>query len=299
MNDITTATAANAMANANPISSPTYSIPGVKVMLEGDSGVGKTLAIVTLIEAGITPFIIFTEPGVSTISKWLADNPEVDPEKIHWHYISMSTQSWGDMETMSKNINTLSYKALTGIVDAKKAKYNQFLEVYKTCHDFVDDRTGEHFGDISDFGTDRAVFFDSLSGLSTMSMNLAVGAKPTKSPGDWGIAMDNLERFITKICTDLHCHMVLSAHISMEKDEISGGIILMAQSLGNKLSPKLPRYFDEVVHATKVGDKFAWSTASRNVSTKNRWLALGDNLPPSFVPMIESWKKAGGKIQSA
>ena len=273
-----------------------YSIPGIKVMLEGDSGVGKTYSITSLIETGITPFIIFTEPGVSTISKWLSDHPDVDPEKIHWAYISMSSQSWADMEAMSRNINTMSFKALSSVEDANKRKYDQFMKVYKLCHDFVDDRTGEHFGDISTWGPDRAIFVDSLTGLATMSMNLTVGAKPTKAPGDWGVAMDNLERLITKLCTDLTCHMVLSAHLSMEKDEVSGAISLMAQSLGQKLSPKLPRYFDDVIHCTKEGKDFFWSTASRNVITKNRWAPLADKQSPSFVPLIEAWKKAGGKV---
>lgn len=264
-------------------------------MLEGDSGSGKTHAITTMIEAGITPFIIFTEPGVSTISRWLSEHPDINPEKIHWAYVSMSSQSWADMESMAKNINTLDVKGLSNIRDAKKSKYDQFLKVYQLCHNFVDDRTGESFGDISTWGPDRCVFMDSLSGLAIMSMNLTVGAKPMKAVADWGIAMDNLERLVTKLCTDLKCHMVLSAHLAMEKDEVSGGITLMAQSLGNKLSPKLPRYFDDVILCEKKGKDFTWSTAGRNVITKNRWAELGDNLPPSFVPLIENWKKAGGK----
>lgn len=275
-----------------------YSIPGIKVMLEGDSGTGKTFAITTMIEEGITPFIIFTEPGVSTISRWLSEHPDVDPEKIHWAYVSMASQSWGDMEAMGRNINMMSFKVLSSLTDPNKGKYDQFLNIYKLCHDFIDDRTGEHFGDISTWGGDRCVFFDSLSGLSTMSMNLTVGAKPTKGKPDWGVAMDNLERFVVKLCTDLQCHMVLSAHLAPEKDEVTGAISLMAQSLGNKLSPKLPRYFDDVIFCEKVAKDFTWSTAGRNVITKNRWAALGDKLPPSFVPLIQAWKKAGGKAEA-
>jgi hypothetical protein len=260
-------------------------------MLEGESGTGKTHAISTLIEAGITPFIIFTEPGMSTLAK--LDIPE---DKCHWAYVSIATQGWDDMRSMSENINKLSFEGLSKITDAKKSKYKQFMDVYSLCHNFKCDRTGEEFGDVSQWGNDRAIIFDSLTGLATMSMNLTVGAKPTKSPADWGVAMDNLERFIIKICTDIQCHVVLTAHLAMEKDEVQGGIQLMAQSLGNKLSPKLPRFFDEVVHTRKDGAEFHWSTASRNVVTKNRYLDLSDKLKPSFVPVIEMWKKAGGKI---
>ena len=244
MSTPTTTTAAEAIAASHPTSATLpYSIPGIKVMLEGDTGTGKTYAITSMIAAGITPFIIFTEPGQATISKWLSDHPDVDPEKIHWAYISMSSQSWDDMAAMGRNINTMDFKSLSLLQDAKKRNYDQFLQVFKLAHDFVDDRTGESFGDISTWEPDRCVFVDSLSGLATMSMNLTVGAKPTKSMSDWGVAMDNLERLITKFCTDLKCHFVLSAHLAMEKDEVSGGITLMAQSLGNKLSPKASTLF--------------------------------------------------------
>lgn len=290
---MTIATPAATPAAKTPTPAP-YSIPGIKAMLEGDSGTGKTFAITTMIEAGITPFILFTEPGVSTISKWLSEHPEIDPEKIHWAYVSMSSQSWGDMEAMARNINLMDIKGLANVRDANKGKYNQFLKVYQLCHNFIDDRTGESFGDISSWGADKCLFVDSLSGLATMSMNLTVGAKPMKAVADWGVAMDNLERFVVKLCTDLQCHMVLSAHLAMEKDEVTGAISLMAQSLGNKLSPKLPRYFDDVILCEKNGKEFTWSTAGRNVITKNRWSVLADKQTPSFVPLIEAWRKAGG-----
>lgn len=279
----------------NKETSTEYSIPGVKVMLEGESGTGKTHSAMTALQAGLEVFLISTE-GVTTPAKWLTEHPEVDGSKLHWATVSVATQGWGDMEAMGKNINMMSYEALSKLADPNKRKYDQFLQIYKLCHNFVDERTGEEFGDISNFGTDKIVIFDSLSGLAIMSMALTVGAKPTKAMPDWMVAMDNLEKFVIKICIDLRCHMALTAHLSMEKDEVLGGISLMASSLGSKLSPKLPRFFDEVVHTRKDGAEFYWSTASRNVVTKNRWLALSDQLQPSFVPLIEAWKKGGGKV---
>lgn len=270
-----------------------YSIPGVTVMLLGETGTGKTHSIQTLIDAGITPFIIFTEKGMSTLAK-----ANIDPSKCHWHYISTATQDWGAMEAMAKNINKMSYETLSKLTDANKGKYDQFMQVYATCFDFVCDRTGEHFGDASTWGPDRCLVIDSLTGLSTMSMNLTIGAKPTKAMNDWMVAMDNLERFIEKCTTDLKCHFVLTGHLERETDEVTGGITLMASTLGKKLAPKLAPKFDEVIRTLNDAGDFKWATVGRNIALKTRYLDLSDKLQPTFVQLIEAWKDAGGVITS-
>jgi hypothetical protein len=269
----------------------TYTIPGFKVMLEGESGSGKTHALSTLIDAGITPMIVFTEKGMTTLGKL-----NIPEDKCHWQYLSPTTQDWEAMAKMGSNINKMSYDALTKIADPNKGKYDQFLKVLRACNDFKCDRTGETFGDASSWGTDRALVFDSLSGLSSMSMNLVVGAKPTKAMPDWMVAMDNLERFLLKVTQDLNCHVIITSHLEREQDEVTGGITLMPSTLGRKLPPKLAPMFDEVIHTVRNGSEFAWSTASRNVVTKTRLLDISDQLQPSFIPLTEAWKKAGGVI---
>jgi len=132
---------------------------------------------------------------------------------------------------------------------------------------------------------------DSLSGLNIMAMTLVVGSKPTKAMSDWGVAMDNLEKLLQKLCTDTKCHFVLTAHLERETDEVSGGIQLMASTLGRKLAPKIPRFFDDVICCQRNGSEFTWSTAALNVDLKARNLPIGDRLEPSFVPLIKHWKE--------
>jgi hypothetical protein len=273
------------------MSEHSYSIPGVKVLLEGESGSGKTHAISTLIDAGVTPFIVFTEQGMSTLAKL-----NIPEDKLHWTYLSPTTQSWDAMAKMGNSINKMSYDALTKVADSNRGQYDQFLKILKSCNNFHCDRCNKDFGDASTWGTDRALVFDSLTGLSSMSMNLVVGAKPTKAMPDWMVAMDNLERFLLKVTQDLNCHVVITSHLEREQDEVTGAVTLMPSTLGRKLPPKLAPMFDEVIHSVRNGSEFAWSTASRNVVTKTRLLSISVQLNPSFVPMIESWKKAGGAI---
>jgi hypothetical protein len=246
------------------------------IMLVGATGSGKTYSLGTLISAGITPLIIATEPGIEAVlSRYTCD-------QLHWKYIAPANPEWKDMIDSAKKINTLSFKSLAEQSDINKRKYTQFIDVLTTCNEFVCDRCGENFGDVGTWNKDRALCVDSLSGLNIMAMNLVVGSKPTKSMADWGMAMDNLERLIIKLTTSLSCHFILTAHLEREQDEITGGIQLMASTLGRKLAPRIPRFFDEVVMCKRDGDEFSWSTAARNVDLKARNLIISEKLPPSF-----------------
>ena len=82
----------------------------------------------------------------------------------------------------------------------------------------------------------------------------------------------------------------MTAHLERETDEISQGTMLMPSTLGKKLSPKIGRFFSDVVHVIRRVDKFHWSTISNNVELKARNLPLKDDLPPTFVPIIKKWR---------
>lgn len=268
------------------------SLPGVNVMLMGPSGTGKTYSIRTWLEAGVTPFCIFTEPGFEV----LGDVPET---KLHWHYIPPATADWGSMIDSAEKINQLSFESLTKLSDINKRKHSQFIEVLRCLSNFTCQRTGEQFGPVDSWGTDRVLVVDSLSGLNIMAMNLVVGSKPVKSMSDWGVAQDNLERLVQKLCMDTRCHFVLIAHSERETDEVLGGSKIMASTLGKKLAPKLPRFFSDVIFAVKEGSKFSWSTAALGADLKARNLPIADGLAPDFNPIVASWAARGGKLQRA
>lgn len=255
--------------------------PGSNTLLLGATGTGKTYSIRTFLDAGVEPFIISTEPGIEST---LGDIPK---EKLHWHYIPPASAGWADMMDSAKKINMFDLKALTGLTDINKRKYNQFVEVLQQCQNFQDQRTGQEFGDVTTWGPGRALVIDSLSGLNIMAMNLVVGSKPVKSMADWGIAMDNLERLIIKLTTDLSCYFVLTAHMERETDEVTGGTSLMASTLGRKLAPRIPRFFDDVVMCQRTNKEFTWSTTAMGADLKARNLPWANNIPPTFKTIVE------------
>jgi len=277
--------------SAAPVSAPS-SLPGVNVLLIGPSGTGKTTAIKTLIDCGITPFCVFTEPGFEVLG-------DIPPDKLHWHYVAPATTGWASMIGMAEKVNMLSLKSLSDMVDSDKSKYNQFVSFLKVFNNYTCQREGKTYGDVCSWGTDRALVVDTLTGINTMAMGAVVGGKPVRNQSDWGIAQNLVEAWFQKLCSDTRCHFIVMAHAEREVDMVSGQTKVMASTLGKALAPKLPRLFSDVVLAVKDADKFSWSTAATGVDLKARNLEIKDNLPPDFGPIIASWKKRGGTIEAA
>lgn len=272
-----------------------YSLPAPSVVLMGEVGTGKTTAIHTFLDIGVTPFVLFTDPGMGVLGKW--EQEHGGPSKgclIHWRYIPPYNPDWATMASNAQKINTLSFKALTDMPDMDKRKYSQFIDVFGCLANFTCDRCGQEFGPVDAWETDRAIIIDNMSGLSKLAMDMVAGGKPVKSMANWGVAMDQLENFSLKFSTGIRAWSVLIAHMEMEVDEITGTTRLMMSTLGRKLSPKLPRTYDEVIECYRTGDEFWWRSASTKAATKSRYLTLGDKLPPSFVPIAEAWVAAGG-----
>lgn len=258
-------------------------IPGVNVLLMGAPGTGKTHAIRTLVDAGLEVFVLFTEPGMEVLG-------DTDPEKVHWKYIAPANVGWDTFLKNAKSVNQFDAATLQKMPGMNKQAYSQFIDVLNTCQDFHCDRCNKSFGAIDEFGPDRAFVFDSLSGLNIMLLDLVVGGKPLRTLPDWGMAMDNEEKFLNKLCLGTACHFVLTTHIDRQVDEVLGGIKLMVNALGKKLGPAIPRFFSDVIHTVREGGEFSWSTASPGADTKARNLPWKDKQQPSFVPIIDQWR---------
>lgn len=266
-------------------------LPGIKVLLVGDSGTGKTFSLRTLTDAGLTPLCLFTENSFDV----LGDTPK---ERFHWMYVPPFTDSMESLKEMSMKIGTMTFEAITRSQDGKRFIDSPWMKMLSCLMEFKCERTGQSFGNIAEWGTDKVLVIDSLSGLTQASRQNVAGNRPALAPPDYGLAQRQIEVLINQICTAFRCHFVLTAHAEREIDPVMGGQKVMAATIGKALAPTLPRYFTDGILTKRSGVKFEWDTADSQAVLKARNVAIAGNLPPSFVPLVEAWKKRGGLIES-
>lgn len=264
---------------------------GPKVILMGDAGTGKTHALRTLPDLGITPFVIATEQN------FFMSTSDLLGTKMHYKYIPpMPENSFSAVESMLKNINILSYENLTKVVDPFKQASNKLIDVVATCNKFVCDCCKRDWGNVATWNTDRALVLDSFTGTSDMAFALVVGNKPVRSMPDYQVAQNALRMLLGPLTSQTKCMFVLVAHLDREVDQITGGTTLTIKSVGQKLGPDLPRLFSDVIRTRRMGASFTWDTADSQSTVVARHLPFAANQAADFKPLIEGWKKKGGTI---
>ena len=265
---------------------PSRPVPMPNVLLVGDSGSGKTTAIRTIVEAGLETFVIFTEPMMDL----LADLPA---DKLHWRYIPPTTGSWDETLQKLEMMAPLAWDAISKMTnDPLKSKYTQWYNFVHTFAHFHCDRTGQDYGDVTEWGYDRALVIDGLSGVNKLALQFICGSSVAKTLPQWGAAIDlEMGLVAEKLCFDTTCLYVLIAHLDFNKDELTGAIKFVPNALGKANGPELPKSFNDTVHAIRDGQKFRWSTTTYNVDVKGRNLPMADNLPPHFGYLLSAWQK--------
>lgn len=266
-------------------------IPGIKALVIGGAGSGKTYSLRTWIEAGITPFCLFTENSFDVLG-------DIPKEKLHWTYINPTQTGVKALLDAAQKVSTMNADMIQKTHDMSRAAANKFIPMLNAIANFKCDRTGETFGDVTTWGTDRVFVLDSLSGMTLAATKLAVGEKYAMTQPEFQIAMKTIENLIIQICTGFHCHAVVTAHPEREVDEVNGGVRVYPSTLGRKLAPVLNRYFTDVYMAKRTGTKFVWDTADGQADLKARNMPIGSELPPSYFPLVQAWQKRGGIIEA-
>ena len=272
------------------------------ILLMGPSGSGKTHSLSTLIEAGLEVFVLSTEPrGIETFLDVLAAK-KLPLTKAHWRYIPPARRG---IDILIKQANMVSFLDQKGLADQKAgprtdAQWIQFLEAIAN---FKCERDGKEYGPVDSWGPDRAFVIDSLTGISSMAMDITIGTKVTANPGEWGTAQNLIRQLLLLCQSSLNCFFILTAHTERENNEITGIQQIMASTVGAKLAPKLPQFFSEVVEAYTVsqGDTriHLWSTNTPNYNVKNRALPISTKLEPTFAPVVAAHKARLAQIEPA
>lgn len=270
-------------------------------LLMGPTGSGKTFSISTLAEAGLEVFVVVTEPtGVdSLLDAW--NKKGLDINKLHYCTVYPASAGWTAMKDMATKITHMGYADISNLKSGiGKEHMKQFPKLLANMENFCCERTQQSYGDVTTWGPDRALALDSMSGVSIITLQHTVGFKPSPHQGEWGIAMSTTEMLILKLSSDCQCFFVLTAHIEKEPDEITGMARVSVSTLGRKLAPKIPRFFSEVIRARKdPNGAFKWATQDSEADLKNRALPSSANLDPSFVPVVEAYRRRVAAVSTA
>jgi len=274
-------------------------LAGPKVLLMGQSGTGKTYSLGTLTDwaaaNGKEVFALFTENGLETLLGYWRDKSKEVPDCLHWHSTLTKPLPLSTLMKSAENVGKLSYESITKMIDPDRGSNNAFYKILAACSNFKDDRTGKEFGSIDSWGADRIFVLDSLTELSNACMKMVIGSKPTASQPDYGVAQNNLMNFL-RLCTQgLSCTFILTAHVTREKDEITGSVKTMVSAIGVALSPQIPTLFSDVIFTVRENVEFFWDTAAFNVDTKTRSLGYRSKIKPDFAQIMSVWLQRGGK----
>lgn len=284
------------LVTTHQLASPKSALPGVNVLLMGPAGTGKTHSIGTLVDSGVEVFYLGLEPGLESLLGYFTDRGKPIPDNLHWHQLDAPKSSFSDMIESATRINTMALDSLAKMSDPKRSNHNQFIQLLTALNNFPDDRTGQKFGCVDTWTPSRALVMDGMAGLCRAAMSLVVGGKPVRNQSDWGIAMDQVEKFLFQTTNSCRCHLVLLAHVERETDAVLGGVKISLSALGNKLGPKLTPMFSDVILTVREGSKFTWDTGSAMADVKTRNLPIASANAADFGLIIKKWQSRGGVI---
>lgn len=219
---------------------PSKSSP-LKLLVLGDSGTGKTGALVSLIRAGYNVRVLDADRGMDILWNLLKDEPEAVRARLTWEEVI-------DEKTVNA-AGLVTYKGTpSGFSRAMK-----LLNGWKT-EDY-------DLGPITSWTLNDVLVIDSLTFLSTSAMAgvLALaGRLPPAHPQiqDWGAAMDRIENLLGLLFSPaVPCHVIINSHLTYIQPEGEGEGVVRAypSTLGTKLPPKVGRFFNTMLLAKSEG----------------------------------------------
>lgn len=225
-----------------------------KLLLVGDSGVGKTGALMSLAAAGYKLRIIDFDNGVDILRGYCTD------EKSPYLKLNPKVAENIVFETLADPMKNLNGKLVPAKAQAW-ARMTGLLQHWKG--------EGYDLGPVASWDTDCVLVIDSLSMACDAAMNYhlaingALGATRTQNEGRRDIGqVQNMIRELLKLLYEqsIRCNVIVMAHITMVDEmggrpegEASGPIRGYPSAVGRALSPHIPRWFNTVLYANVVG----------------------------------------------
>lgn len=222
-----------------------------KLLVLGDSGSGKSGALASLAAAGYSLRIIDVDNGLDILRSYLTDPSSPYPKE---------SAARVEYETVTDSMRTQGGK----LVPVKASSWQRSIDLLQNWKTET-----ANFGNISTWTNKDVLVIDTLSILADqalkfcLSLNMRLGQKPHQS--DWGDAQVLVQGLLETLYDDaVKCNVVVNCHIKYSEDPITGAMKCFPESVGKALSPKIAKYFNNVVRCQTSGNSRKIITTSSN-----------------------------------
>lgn len=234
----------------------------VKLLILGNSGAGKTSSLATLAAAGYRLFICDFDNGLDIL---------MDPKVLAPEH--------------RKNI---FYRALQDklvkVGDKLIPRATAWQDFMKCLGDWKE--PSGSLGNITTWGDRDVLVVDSLTFATQRAFDdaLQLGGRLGQRAQiqDYGAALENIEATLEMLYgSACGCNVVMTAHLMFQGDEMTGTRKALPNVLGQKLAPKVPRFFNNMILAEK---SVVGNTVNRRFKTIGTHLVDLKTSKPGSVP---------------
>lgn len=271
-----------------------------KLLYIGESGAGKTGSLVPLARAGYRLCILDFDNGLDVLAKILQSPTNLDKTPKSPAQLAIDQKALANVffKTCTDKRKTVGGKIIPAGVPQAWSKGITMLD------NWVDGDI--KLGPASSWDSKTILVIDSLTLMSmaafmhVLTLNGRAGAQPQIQ--DWGAAMQLIEDLLGLLYSDdIACNVIVISHITYveREDGMSKGY---PNTLGNKLPPKVGRYFNSLLLAKSKG---SGDNVKRTIRTTNEGsIELKNPIPgvlPSELPletgMLTFFEAVRGKLQ--
>lgn len=230
-----------------------------KILIVGDSGGGKTGGLASLVDAGYNLRVLDFDNGLSVLKGFVKDKKKL----ANVHYVSLRDE----FQLLGSQM---------GI--AKAAAYQTAMKTLKDGGDQWG--IGSNIPTLTEWTEEDVLVVDSLGlmGRSCLTMVMQANGAAAKKPEiqHYGVAMENMEKFVAQITSPMvKCNVVVNTHLYKPNDSMK----MAPDVLGDKLGPKIPKYFDNMVTLSLSAAKRTYKTKSDGTFACKTAVTMPETLP--------------------
>lgn len=218
----------------------------VKLLLLGDSGVGKTGGLADLANHGFKVHVLDMDRGLDVVSEYLKKDCVENLD-----YVTFNNKDGALEALISGNLNVKP----TVWKDVQTALFKDW------------DGTGKS---VYDWGSDDVLVVDSGTFLCDAIHTVVMsehGVKPDAAKYDrglWSVTAKRFEALISMLTDDtrVKCNIIITAHLRNIEDEKTQVIKTAPSFLGQQLPNIIPRYMNNMYLVTRKDGKLIYKTAA-------------------------------------